>query len=111
MNLTPKWVLHAGAMLEHHSDPEGTHFSPRLALNWLPTPAHAFRAGISHGVSALGLYANHTDIKFVLAGTDVTFDQAVLSQALFGSGNLEPEKIDSGELGYVLSEPRWSAEP
>ena len=107
-NLTPEWVLHAGAMLEHHSDPEGTHFSPRLALNWLPTPTHAFRAGISHGVSALGLYANHTDIKFVLAGTDATFDQAVLSQALLGGDNLEPEKIDSGELGYVFSEPGWA---
>jgi iron complex outermembrane receptor protein len=107
-NLAPEWVLHAGAMLEHHSDPEGTHFSPRLAVNWLPAPAHAFRAGISRGVSALGLYANHTDIKFVLAGTDQTFDQAVLSQALLDGGDLEPEKIDSGELGYVFSEPGWA---
>lgn len=107
-NLTPEWVLHAGAMLEHHSDPEGTHFSPRLALNWLPTPAHAFRAGISRGVSALGLYANHTDIKFVLAEAGAVFDQAVLSQALLDGGDLEPEKIDSGELGYVFSQPGWA---
>jgi len=100
-NVSPEWVLHAGAMLENHSDPEGTHFSPRLALNWLPAPEHAFRVGVSRGVSALGLYANHTDIQFELGG--VVFDQAVLS-----AGDLEPEKIDSGELGYVYNKPEWS---
>lgn len=102
-NVSPEWVLHAGAMLENHTDPEGTHFSPRLAMNWLPSPEHAFRLGISRGLSALGLFANHTDIKFTTNQERVVFDQAVLS-----SGELEPEKIDSSELGYVFNKPQWS---
>lgn len=39
-SMSPSWVLHGGAMLEHYSDTDGTHLSPRLALNWLPTSSH-----------------------------------------------------------------------
>ena len=100
-NASADWTIHAGAMLERHSNPEDTHFSPRLALNWLVSPRHAFRLGASHGVSALGLHANHTDIKSTFNG--VLFDQAVLS-----TGDLKPEKINSTELGYLMNKPDWS---
>jgi iron complex outermembrane recepter protein len=100
-SLSPKWIAHAGAMLEHHSDPSGTHFSPRLTLNWLPSSEHAFRFGASRGVSALGLFANHTNLKFTVNGA--VFDQLVLS-----TGDLKPEMIDSAELGYLFNKPAWS---
>ena len=48
---SPKWVLHAGTMLERHSDTGGTYFSPRLALNWLSSGEHSFRLGYSQGRS------------------------------------------------------------
>ena len=92
------WVLHAGAMLERHDNLAGTYFSPRLALNWLPADAHSFRLGVSHGVSALGLYANNTDLYLTLNGVPV--DQGVLS-----INEVEAEKIDSVELGYLFKQP------
>jgi len=100
-NVSPEWILHAGAMLEHHSDTDSIYLSPRLALNWLPSSTHSFRLGYSRGQSALGLYANHTDIEFTLGGQVI--DQAVLS-----TGELEPEKITSSELGYLFNKPEWS---
>lgn len=99
-NPSPQWVWHAAAMLENHSDTHSTNLSPRLALNWLPDRQHAFRLGFSKGVSALSLYANNTDIKLRIGGTVV--DQDTLSM-----GTLEPEKIDSAELGYLFSKPEW----
>jgi len=100
-NPSPEWVLHAAAMLEHHSDSGSAYLSPRLALNWLPSSAHAFRVGYSRGMSALSLYANNSDIKLTIGG--VVVDQDTLS-----TGTLDPEKIDSVELGYLFSKPEWN---
>jgi iron complex outermembrane receptor protein len=97
---SPEWVLHAAAMLEHHSDTDSTYLSPRLALNWLPSEAHAFRLGYSRGLSALSLYANNTDIKLTIGG--VLYDQDTLSTC-----TLDPEQIESVELGYLFSKPEW----
>jgi iron complex outermembrane receptor protein len=99
-SVTNEWVLHAGAMLEHHSDTASTYFSPRLAVNWLPSSEHAFRLGVSQGMSALGLYASNTDIKLTMNG--LIQDQLTLSVR-----NLDPERITSSELGYIFSKPGW----
>jgi iron complex outermembrane receptor protein len=99
-SLSPHWVLHAGAMLEHHSDTEEAYLSPRLALNWLPSSEHAFRFSMSQGLSALGLYVNNTDIKVIT-------NKGKLDQKFLSSGEVDPEKIDSVELGYLFSKPAW----
>ena len=99
-NLSPKWMFHAAAMLEHHSADASTAFSPRLALNWLPTREHAFRLGIAHATSALGLYANNIDIK-------LTSNGALYNQLYRNVNKVDPEKINSGELGYLFSKPEW----
>ncbi len=98
-NLSPEWVLHGAAMLEHHSDTGGTYLSPRIALNWLVTSEHAFRVGVSHGLSALGLYASNTDIK-IARGDKI--DQLYLS-----GDQLDAEKINSYELGYLFNKTEW----
>jgi len=100
-SISPEWVLHTGAMLERHSDTSSTYLSPRVALNWLPSREHAFRLGASHGESALGLYANNTDIKITING--LLFDQI-----LHSTDKLKPEKINSSELGYLFNKPEWS---
>jgi iron complex outermembrane receptor protein len=92
-NPSPEWVVHAAAMLEYHSDTEKYNLSPRIALNWLPSNAHAFRIGASHGSSALGLYASNTDIRF---GDD---------QLYLSTEKLDAEKINSYELGYLYANP------
>lgn len=95
-NPSAAWIAHAGAMLEHHSDTGATYLSPRLALNWLPSSRHAFRLGASQGVSALSLYANNTDIK-------ATIDGALVDQSYLSTRTLDPERIDSVELGYLFN--------
>lgn len=96
----PEWVLHAAVMAERHSNPDDTYFSPRLALNWLPSSQHAFRLGVSHGVSAVGLYASDSDIKFTSGGV-------LVNQIFLGTKNLDPERVRSTELGYLYSKPEW----
>lgn len=95
-NPSPTWVLHAAAMLEHHSDADKFYLSPRLALNWLPSSAHAFRLGASRGLSALGLYANNTDIRW---GNN---------QLMLSTRKLDAEKINSVEIGYLFDKPQWN---
>jgi iron complex outermembrane receptor protein len=99
-SLSPEWVLHASAMLEHHSDTGEAYLSPRLALNWLASSEHAFRVSASQGLSALGLYVNNTDIRVIT-------NKGQLDQQVFSSGTVDPEKIDSIELGYLFSKPAW----
>jgi iron complex outermembrane recepter protein len=93
-NPSAEWVFHAAAMLEHHSDTGSANFSPRLAANWLPHAGHAFRIGASRGVTALGMYANNEDT--VIPG----YGQVFLSVE-----EVEPENIDSYEIGYLFSKP------
>lgn len=100
-NPSHEWVLHVAAMLEHHSDSGSAYLSPRLALNWLPAEAHAFRVGYSQGLSALSLYANNSNIRATSGG--VLVDQNTLSTC-----TLDPEQIQSVELGYLFSKPAWN---
>jgi iron complex outermembrane recepter protein len=99
-NPAPEWVVHAAAMLEHHDNPDGTYLSPRLAVNWLPSGEHAFRVGVSQGLSAVGSYASDSDIKTTVNGQ--LFDQMFL-----GLGKLDPEKVTVTELGYLYNKPEW----
>jgi iron complex outermembrane recepter protein len=99
-NPAPQWVVHAAAMVEHYRDILGTNVSPRVAVNWLPAEGHAFRMGAAHAVSGgVGLYANHADIKLSIGGEP--FYQFVL-----GTQDLETEKNNSVEIGYLYSNPR-----
>ena len=95
----PQWVVHAAAMVEHYRDIYGTSVSPRLAVNWLPTEGHAFRLSAAHAVSGLGLYANHADIKYSIGGVPVY-------QIVLGTQDLDTEKNNSVEIGYLYSNPR-----
>lgn len=99
-SVSSKWTLHAAAMLEQHSHTSNVNFSPRLALNWFPAPGHAFRLGASQAATALGLYANHLDTKFTINGV-------VVNQIFLTTRKVDPEKIKSIELAYLLGKPAW----
>jgi iron complex outermembrane receptor protein len=92
---SPHWTVHAAAMIERHSDNGATSVSPRLALNWLPAREHAFRIGLSRAFSALGIYINNTDIELA---------------KIRSSGTVDPERIDTAELGYLFSKPDWGVD-
>lgn len=97
-SISPEWVLHAAAMAEHYEDVYGTKLSPRLAINWLPARDHAFRLGVAHAVSGLGLYANNADIK-------QSINEVPVIQIVKSTGELDTEKNNSIELGYLFSYP------
>jgi iron complex outermembrane receptor protein len=92
-NPAEQWVLHAGAMLEKHYY-AGTRLSPRLAVNWLPVPGHSFRLGVSRAYRSPTFLEQESDFKF--ASGPLIVDQLLLSPF-----KLEPERMDSAELGYL----------
>ena len=85
-------------MVEHYRDILGTNVSPRLAVNWLPAEGHAFRLSAAHAAAGLGLYANYADIKLSIDGEPV-------AQIVRGTADLETEKNNSVEIGYLYSNP------
>ena len=97
-----QWLLQGGGMLEHDSN-NGDSFSPRLAINYLFTPAHSIRAIYSEAVRSPDMFENHADWQYRVRDLRPTIGQA--SSANFflsaqGSGNLQQEKMRAFELGY-----------
>lgn len=95
---TEEWVLHAGAMLEKHYY-AGTRLSPRLAVNWLPMPGHSFRLGASRAWRSPTFIEQESDFRLTLGG--LTYDQILLSPF-----KLDPERMDSAELGYLYHQDK-----
>jgi iron complex outermembrane recepter protein len=92
-NPAEEWVLHAGAMLEKHYY-AGTRLSPRVAVNWLPVRGHSFRLGVSRAYRSPTFLEQESDFKF----TQAPF---ILDQILLSPFKLEPERMDSVEVGYL----------
>lgn len=92
-NPAEQWVWHAGAMLEKHYY-AGTRLSPRLAVNWLPVPGHSFRLGVSRAYRSPTFLEQESDFKF-------TSGPLLVDQRLLSPFKLEPERMDSAELGYL----------
>lgn len=93
-----EWVFHAGAMLEKHYY-AGTRLSPRFAVNWLPVRGHSFRLGVSRAYRSPTFLEQESDFKFTL-GSHI-YDQLLLSPF-----KLEPEHMDSAELGYLYHQEK-----
>lgn len=95
----PDWQVHAAAMLERHYY-AGTRLSPRLALVWHPAADHSLRLAATRGYRSPNFLENNADFKS-------RFGALVYDQYLFSPYELKPERIDTGELGYVLRLPEW----
>lgn len=96
------WLLQGGAMFEDASS-TGSSLSPRLALNYLITPAHGLRAVYSEAVRTPDMFENHADWQYRVR--DLKPPLAGQSEADYfatarGPGNLEQEVMRSRELGY-----------
>ncbi len=93
---TGRLIVNAGAMYEKY-DITGSDISPRVAINYLLTPAHTLRAAVSSANRQPVAFENGSNERICAdAPTCSFFDQLYLS-----SGNLRPEHIDSSEVGYV----------
>ncbi len=91
--LMPEWIVNAGLTHEDYSL-SGVNLSPRLYLNYLPSPAHAFRIGHSRGYRTPTIFEDRSNWQN-RAGP-LLVDQFYLS-----SGGLRAERVDSSEIGYV----------
>ena len=100
--LTDHWLLQGGGMLEHDSS-TGDAFSPRLAVNYLLTPAHGLRAIYSEAVRSPDMFENHADWRYNVPGLRPTVDGNSAVDFFINSkshGQLKQEKITAYELGY-----------
>ncbi|MDX2426141.1 MAG: TonB-dependent receptor [Cycloclasticus sp.] len=91
------FIVNAGALWEH-SQLSGDNLSPRLAVNYLLTPEHSFRLIRSHAIRAPVLAEENFNADIVL---ETVPPGAVLTIPFLRSeGGLDPETVDSYELGY-----------
>ncbi|WP_256663385.1 TonB-dependent siderophore receptor [Pseudomonas sp. C27(2019)] len=99
---TPHWLLQGGGMFEHDSS-NGDSFSPRLAVNYLFTPAHGLRAVYSEAVRSPDMFENHADWRYRVHDLRPQVSQGSTADFFIsaqGSGKLKQEKIKAYELGY-----------
>ncbi|MBV2133046.1 TonB-dependent receptor [Pseudomonas sp. MAP12] len=101
-HIDPHWLLQGGAMFEDDNS-VGSSLSPRIALNYLLTPAHGLRAVYSEAVRSPDMFENHADWQYRVR--DLRPSALGQSEALYfasarGPGDLEQERMRSRELGY-----------
>jgi len=92
---TQRLLLNAGVMVEN-SELTGSDLSPRLAANYLLRPGHTLRASVSSATRQPVLIEEKGNARFCLDPTCTLFNQT-----FYSSGNLDPERILSNELGYI----------
>lgn len=100
--LNEHWLLQGGGMYEHDSS-NGDSFSPRLAVNYLITPAHGLRAVYSQAVRSPDMFENHADWRYTVRDLRPTIGQNSSADFFIsaqGPGNLKQERIKAYELGY-----------
>ena len=92
--LAPRWLLNAGLFLGHNSW-LGGYASPRLMLNFQPTPEHTLRAGVSRSVRTPSLFELAGDIRYSTALGPV--------QTTAARGGVEAERLQTAELGWLFT--------
>lgn len=92
---TSRILLNAGVMQEWFEH-IGSSTSPRLALNYRLADQHTLRVSASRAWRMPSIFEQFTDFHTRLANTGQRFDTLFQS-----SGELDPERIDAWELGYI----------
>lgn len=87
------WTLNAGGLVEQESL-SGSHFAPRVVLNWKPDGVQVLRVGYSEAFRTPSLFEQRSDWRFVYQGQ--TIDVRYLSR-----GGLRPEWARVLELSYL----------
>lgn len=92
------WVLNAGASVEHDTL-TGTALDPRFSASYHLTPEHTARFIVSRAHRTPNLYEYSGEIRRY--GTNAATPGVVYKNvAYFGQG-VEPEQVDTVELGYL----------
>lgn len=92
--VTPQWLINAGLFVGQHSR-AGTYTAPRFMVNWLPTPEHTFRVGVTESIRAPNLSEYDADVRLYGPGGEL------LLHEYGATGQVKPEELRSTEIGYV----------
>lgn len=109
-----RWVINAGGMLEKNSY-TGTYFSPRVAANYHWLPGHTIRLMASRATHTPTIFEARTDTRLTtqvqpalcpayLALTS-SASCTVPFRLNYYNGELQSERIDSKEIGYLWELP------
>lgn len=113
----PQWLINAGGFAAHHSR-IGAYFMPRLMANFLVTPEHTLRFGMTDAVRAPTLFELASDVRFyprdvsglLAAGKQLEALLAWAHQPLLlyqASGEAKPERLKVVEFGYFGNLRAW----
>lgn len=91
-------VINAGSMIEKYED-FSTQFSPRLATNFHINQNNTLRLSVTDAYRMPTLIENHAN-QFARFEDGSIFDFID-----YGPGDLEPEKMRSWEIGYIINAP------
>lgn len=94
--VTRKFIVNGGLMMEHNEQ-IGRYFLPRLAVNFLATPAHVFRASIIQSKRTPSLLENNVNVGVRMD------DGTQIYTYHISAGNLKPERQYSAEVGYMFA--------
>jgi len=100
--LARQWLLNAGAMWESH-DLGGPRLSPRVALNWQPSPRHSLRYGVSRAYRNPVQFEKNADWRLTLTSTI-----GPINRYFYNSNDaIQPESNLSHEIGYLGNWPEY----
>ena len=102
-NIEWRWssrgLLNAGLFAGNHSR-TGSYVAPRLMANFEVIPDHTFRIGATRGVRPPGQFELDSDVRYSLNGQ-------LIGRRWASLGNLEPEVLNSQEIGYFGQFRDW----
>lgn len=94
-----KWLINAGAFLEHHSW-TGSRVAPRLMANFHLAPGHTLRAGVTESWRNPSLFELAGDVRYFLNGT-------LLGRTVAARASAQPESLRTNEIGYLGEFHGW----
>lgn len=90
---TPHWLFNGGLFIGDHSL-AGTYAAPRLMANWLISPEHTLRAGVTQSVRTPSPFEYAGDVRY-------EFNGMLLGETWKARGGVKPERLNSQEIGYL----------
>lgn len=90
----PQWLWNIGAMAER-IEHDRLRFAPRVFLNWQPEPTTTWRVGYSRAWRQPTLFERSADVRVVHP------DFGILQWRHLPNPDIEPQRIDAWEIGYL----------
>lgn len=96
---TPQWQVNLGAMAEQHYY-TATLFSPRLAVNYAPTPNQTIRVSAGRGYRSPTAFEEKSRELY-------RYRDTIADVGYWSANHLKPEQVAFREIGYVGQFPEY----